>query len=158
MTALVDAPMSNLVHRAVADVEHCNFDDAKKVLSMAVDRAGGLDNLPPRALAAYAVAIVATDRKRRREALKLVKAAVVRDVVDPTLYRALARIHLMSSSKGRAVTAIEAGLRVDPEHRGLLELRAKLGVRSYPVLRFLQRSNPLNVFFGRIRSRLTRPL
>jgi hypothetical protein len=44
-----------------------------------------------------------------------------------------------------------AGLAVDNRHPGLLELRRRLGVRQPPVLRFLSRSHPLNVWLGRAR-------
>jgi len=53
-----------------------------------------------------------------------------------------------------AVTTVEHGLQLDPEHKGLLELKKEIGSRRRPVLAFLGRDNPLNVFLGRLRHSL----
>ena len=56
----------------------------------------------------------------------------------------------------QAYQAFLRGLRLQRDHKRLRrEIRA-LGIRRRPVLRFLGRANPINVFLGRLRSRQTR--
>ena len=49
---------------------------------------------------------------------------------------------------------VRAGLKIDRHNPQLLALIKELGVRSRPVLSFLDRSHPINRFLGRIRHAL----
>ena len=49
------------------------------------------------------------------------------------------------------VRTVLDGLKIDPHHPGLLVMRKELGIRSRPVLPFLDRGHALNQFLGRIR-------
>jgi hypothetical protein len=53
------------------------------------------------------------------------------------------------------VAAVERGLKLDPDHPGLLTLQKEIGTRRRPVLRFLDRDHPVNVFLGRMRHNMT---
>jgi hypothetical protein len=66
----------------------------------------------------------------------------------------LARLHVVASNRQAAVAALEAGLKLDPEHDGLLALAKEIGTRKPPVIRFLHREHPLNRFFGRMRHKM----
>ncbi len=69
----------------------------------------------------------------------------------------LARVYLATYQKERGVRAVLRGLDVAPDHEGLRELLLTLGVRRPPVLPFLRRGNPLNVYLGKLRHRLAPP-
>ena len=58
---------------------------------------------------------------------------------------------MLLNERRLAVNTIERGLKLDPDHKGLLELKQEIGARRKPVLGFLGRDNPLNVFLGRLR-------
>lgn len=74
-------------------------------------------------------------------------------------YYNLARTCLLSERyKSEAVGAVTDGLKIDPEHSGLLALHKELGPRRPPVLGFLSRGNILNRIFGALRHQLTKPM
>jgi hypothetical protein len=45
------------------------------------------------------------------------------------------------------------GLSIQSDHQGIIRALKDMGVRKRPVLPFLNRNNPLNVYLGRVRSR-----
>jgi hypothetical protein len=94
---------------------------------------------------------------RIREGLRLCEKAIELSFYDSDNYYNLARIHQLRGNRRAINKTIEAGLKVDPEHAGLLAMKRKLGERRSPVLPFLKRSHPMNVFLGRMRHRLFPP-
>ncbi|CAM2069437.1 hypothetical protein SCOR_28960 [Sulfidibacter corallicola] len=85
------------------------------------------------------------------EGLNLAQLGVEVGYFDADNYYNLARIYLMRDNRRQAVLAVEEGLKVESEHRGLLQLQARLGKRSKPIFPFLSRDHVLNMLFGRIR-------
>jgi tetratricopeptide (TPR) repeat protein len=68
----------------------------------------------------------------------------------PVFYLNLGRAHLKNKNKKAAVQAFEKGLKNDPENRDLLWEINKLGTRKKPPLSFLDRSNPVNQYIGKL--------
>jgi tetratricopeptide (TPR) repeat protein len=97
---------------------------------------------------------IALRQQRIQEGLKLCQHAVKLEFYQAESYLNLARTQLLARQRRAAVRTIEAGLRVDPEQRQLLELRRDIGMRRRPVLPFLQRDNPLNQLLGKLRHAL----
>jgi len=98
---------------------------------------------------------IAKYQRRVRDGLKLCEHAVKIQYYEPDNHLNLARVQLMTSDRKGAVASIARGLKLDPNHKGLKELRLDIGVRRRPVIPFLSRTNLLNQLFGRLRHKLT---
>jgi len=94
---------------------------------------------------------VARYQRRIRDGLKLCEHAVKIQYYEPENHMNLARVQLLMDDRRGAVTSIARGLKLDPNNRGLKDLRFDIGVRKRPILPFLSRTNPLNVLLGRLR-------
>jgi hypothetical protein len=99
----------------------------------------------------YGIALV--DR-RIRDGVKLAKHGVKIGYHEPDNHLNLARVCLLANDRRGAVKALRDGLKIDPQNAEMRKLRREIGVRSSPVIPFLDRSNPLNVLLGRIRHAL----
>ena len=97
---------------------------------------------------------LARTQGRIDEGLRLCHHAVKAEFYQPENYLNLARTHLLAKNRRAAVRALADGLKIDPNSTGLLTLKRELGVRRSPVLPFLSRTNPLNVFLGSLRHKL----
>ncbi len=93
-----------------------------------------------------------------RQAMHQCRLAVRLDRYRPDCWWNLGRVALARNRRGEAHRAFTEGLKIQPDHRGLLEDNKRLGVRSRPVLPMVSRQNPLNVLLGLLRSRLGRPV
>lgn len=94
-------------------------------------------------------------QRRSRDGIKLCEHAVKIQYYEPENHMNLARTLMLTGDRRAAVASIARGLKLDPNHKGLKELRVDIGVRRRPVLPFLSRTNPLNVFLGRLRHGIT---
>ena len=90
---------------------------------------------------------------RKREGLELARYGVSLAPRDPENRLNLARAYLVSHNRRMAVKQLEAGLEISPANAGLNAFRREIGHRRPPVLRFLRRSNPINVWLGKLRFR-----
>lgn len=77
---------------------------------------------------------------------------------EPELLLNQARVELWLGHRQRAVRALARGLELAPEDPGLLAAREAMGWRRRPVLPFLSRRNPLNVWLGKLRHRWSGPV
>ncbi len=91
------------------------------------------------------------------EGLRLCRRAVDLELYQPENYYYLAATHLLAGARRSAVDVIERGLQIDATHEGLRKLKADLGQRRKPVLRFLPRHHLLNRSLGRLRHWLFGP-
>ncbi len=96
-------------------------------------------------------------RGQVRNGIRLCKHAIKLEFYQPESYLNLARAALLAEqSRHEAAEAVLRGLKIDPEHPELLDLRRTLGVRRPPVLRLLGRRNPANRLLGWIRHQIGR--
>lgn len=103
----------------------------------------------------YGIALTQDDVVKGR---RLCRRAVKMEWFQPDNYFNLARTCLLREHyRQDAVDAVDEGLKVDPEHEGLLELSRKIGRRRPPVLGFLSRGNILNRLFGSLRHVFSKP-
>lgn len=129
------------------------YPQARELLSEYCDRQTKRDlSVPTGILASYALALGHT--KSLKEGLELCLKAVSSDKRNPHIYWSLAQLYMLSGSRKKAVEALEIGLRVTPDHRGLLKLRDEFGVRRPPPIRFLSRDSVVNVKLGKALHRL----
>jgi hypothetical protein len=94
---------------------------------------------------------IAHREQRVREGLQLCRHAVKIQFYEAENYLNLARTSLLARDRKGAIRATRDGLRMDPRNTHLRNLLKEMGTRKSPVLPFLDRSNPINVFLGKLR-------
>jgi hypothetical protein len=94
---------------------------------------------------------IARYQRKLREGLALCHHAIKVQFYEPENYLNLARIHVLRSSRGKAVDAIHKALKLSPRHPEDLKLIKQIGYRRRPVIPFLSRKNPINVWLGKMR-------
>ncbi len=97
---------------------------------------------------------IALCQQRVAEGLKLCQHSIKVEFYQVENYVNLARTCLLAQDRKGAVKAVRGGLKIDPHHPDLLGLYRDLGIRSLPVLPFLDRKHPVNQLLGRIRHAL----
>lgn len=88
---------------------------------------------------------------RKHEGLELCRHAVSKEPFRPENHLNHAEVLFMTGNRRAAIRAMKEGLSLDPDHRGLLDLRKRMGIRRRPPIPFLPRNNPLNVWLGKRR-------
>jgi tetratricopeptide (TPR) repeat protein len=68
----------------------------------------------------------------------------------PILYLNLGKAYLAANRKKDAYKSFKKGLEIDKKNEALFNELKGLGIRKKPPLPFLQRSNPLNRYLGRL--------
>ncbi|MGB8930283.1 MAG: tetratricopeptide repeat protein [Anaeromyxobacteraceae bacterium] len=121
----------------------------------AFERAHRRDPRDPRYMSWYGLTLVVVARNSNLGVV-LCDQALRGAGSSPELVLNQARVHLALNQRERTVRALQRGLELWPQHPGLQRARDALGWRRTPVLPFLPRDNPLNLWLGRFRSRLTR--
>ena len=91
---------------------------------------------------------------RLTEARDFCEAAARREFYNPEVFLNLGRVYLRCGDRSRAFSAFVRGIRLNPRHPGLIQGLRRLGIRQRPVVRFFDRSHPLNRLLGRIRGSL----
>ena len=87
---------------------------------------------------------------RLHEALKHCRRAAQMEAYRADVWLNLGQVALAASRRGEAHRAFQRGQSLDSTHTGIARELRRLGVRRPPVVRFLRRKNPINVFLGRI--------
>jgi tetratricopeptide (TPR) repeat protein len=85
-----------------------------------------------------------------RQGLALCRKAAEEEFYNPEIWRNLGWLEMEAGNRPEAHAAFLRGLRLAPGDAELKQLLTTLGMRRPPMLRFLRRSNPLNVFLGRL--------
>lgn len=94
---------------------------------------------------------VALVQKKYKPAVDLCKRAIGLEFYNGDHYANMARVYIAAGNRKKAIESVEAGLKILPDHEGLLAVRRELGIRSRPAVPFLDRSHPLNVTLGQSR-------
>ena len=94
---------------------------------------------------------VARFQGKLREGIKLCEHSLKIQYYEADNHWNLARCQALAGERQTAHQTIDHGLKLDPGHEGLLATKKELGVRRKPVLGFLSRDNPVNVWLGRMR-------
>ncbi len=97
---------------------------------------------------------IALRDRRIREGIKLCRHSIEVEFYQAENYLNLARTSILARDRKGAVKAIRAGLKIDRHNPHLLALYKELGIRSSPMLSFLDRKHPINQLLGRIRHAL----
>jgi len=142
----------NSYRRGLEAVHRRAFLEALAYFEAAVRlaRRQGSDAVPMKYLSYYGLCL-AVCSKRFDEARTICETAVRGEFYNPDLYWNLGRVHLRAGDRQRAFAAFVQGLRLNSRHAGLVGEIRRLGIRKRPMVRFFQRSHPLNRILGRLR-------
>lgn len=90
------------------------------------------------------------------EALSILIKSKSTDIVFffPLLYLNLGKVLLKANRRVSAMNAFQEGLKYDADNRELRSAMKALGTRKGPVISFLDRSNPINKYLGKLRHEL----
>jgi tetratricopeptide (TPR) repeat protein len=95
---------------------------------------------------------VAMVRRHYAEAVQYCNLSLKSQFMDPDHRTNLALVYLERSDRASAIENLHAGLRIQPNNPRIHEILNDIGTRRPPVLGFLSRNNPLNVWLGRRRT------
>jgi tetratricopeptide (TPR) repeat protein len=117
----------------------------------------GTDEAPPlsnpkaaNGLSYFGLSLALIQRKYKT-AVELCKRALDLEFYNGDHYANLTRIYMAAGNRKKAIETAQAGLKILPEHEGLLKVRRELGVRARPTVPFLDRAHPINVSLGQAR-------
>ena len=88
-----------------------------------------------------------------KEAVDVCMEARKEDPKNSEIYLNLGRIHLLAGNRKQAIQVFRLGLRQGRNNRIVAELDA-LGLRKSPPFPFLERSNPINKYVGKLLTKL----
>lgn len=95
---------------------------------------------------------VAVINRRYAEAAKYCNLSIKSQFMDPDHHTNLGLVHLERDDRGGAIEQFHAGLRIQPKNVRIHKILNSIGRRKAPVLSFLARDNPINVWLGRRRA------
>ena len=90
------------------------------------------------------------------EAVQYCEISLRVNPLDPEHRTNLALVYLERDELARAFECLNAGLRLDRKNRRLNSVLDRLGRRQQPVVPFLSRQNPINIWLGRRRAEIGR--
>lgn len=115
-----------------------------------IERKIGQERPQARYLSYYGLCL-GLEKNEIREGLRFCREAVTLEGYNPDLRLNLGRVLMRGGRRKEAFESFIRGLSLQPDHAGLRRSLRMLGVRRRPVLPFLARRHPLNVFLGRLR-------
>ncbi len=94
---------------------------------------------------------VALARGATKDALRACETAVHNEDYNADLLLNLGKVYAMAGRMTKSLDVFARGLKLDPGHRGLKAAVKRLDRRRSRSVGWLDRSHPVNTFFGRIR-------
>ena len=101
----------------------------------------------------YGLCVAMVNRKYS-QGVEYCKVSIKSNFLDPDHRYNLAMVYLERGDRKKAVETLNAGLRVQPGSTKINSVLDIIGRRRPPVIRFLGRSNPVNIWLGKVRARL----
>jgi tetratricopeptide (TPR) repeat protein len=92
---------------------------------------------------------LAKEKRDFKEAVSLCKEAIKKDPKNSIHFLNLGKIHILANQKKDALRILNMGLRYEDNREIIAELQ-RFGRRRPPVIPFLERSNPLNKYLGKL--------
>ena len=95
---------------------------------------------------------VAMVKRRYAEAVKYCNISLKSNFMDPDHHTNLALVYLERQDRENAIKNLHAGLRIQRHNKRIIRILDRIGRRSPPVISFLPRNNPLNIWLGKRRT------
>jgi len=147
------------VHRrikyAVRLTQDKKYAEALRLFEMYLPLLSSADEEEKRLLtnaSSYCGVCVAMETHRFKDALDYCQISLNTDLPDPEHHVNTALVYLQRHDRRSAVKHLHAGLEIQPRHSRTHVVLYEIGRRHRPVIPFLSRDNPLNVWLGRRRS------
>jgi predicted Zn-dependent protease len=105
----------------------------------------------PRYLSYYGLCL-ALERNETHEALRYCREAVTLESYNPDIRCNLGRVLLRVGRRREAHRCFLRGLNLERSHTQTIRALREMGRRRRPLVPFLLRTNPINIFLGRLRS------
>jgi tetratricopeptide (TPR) repeat protein len=146
----LSAEVAEYVRRGVECCRRGDWNEGLRCLGKVAENDEKPEGLPGLFYSYLGYGIALRD-KRVRDGLKLCRHSIEVEFYQAENYVNLARTYLLARDRKGAVKTVRAGLKIDRNNQALIAMYKDLGIRSRPVLSFLDRSHPINVFLGRLR-------
>ncbi len=150
-SGVISRPAEAAFQKGLAALKSSDPTTARVFFEAAIDlqvKSGGPE-IQPRYLSYYGLTLM-DDPSKRVTSIKLCRKAVREEFFNPDLFLNLSRVCLHHGLRDEAYQAAMRGLALDPRHQALRRHLTELGRRRRPPLRFLSRSNFLNIAIGRL--------
>jgi tetratricopeptide (TPR) repeat protein len=140
----------DILEQVVDAAENGSFQLASTFLS----QAGQYVNSPLlQSYRAYCTAGLTQDRRQQREAVIACQESIQRDPANSVHYLLQGRVLLLMGDRKNAVRVFKAGLKIAPNPKIIAEVK-RIGIRKSEVFEKLDRNHPLNIYLGKLFSRL----
>lgn len=143
----MDEEIFDLVDRGIKECESGNTLRALMYLQEASHK----ERTP--LLNSYLAYCLACERKSYSEAIKLGIEAVNEEPDNLVLYLNLAKVYILADQRQNALKILRQATKRGRDER-IMQLIKDMGIRKPPVLPFLERGHPLNIFLGKLRHKL----
>lgn len=140
---------AQLIQRAGRFLEEGDVEAAEASLRR------GLERVPEhQECVAYMAVCLAAGKRKYVTAEKLVTNIINKNPYDPTAWYALGRVNLLGGRREQAFKNFEKAKRVSRGDRKIEVIVDDMDPRREPVMSFLPRNHIVNIWFGRLRSKL----
>lgn len=151
--------MREKVQEAISWTRGGRFDDAIEIFEECLPKLYSDGELSDKRFAAAAFSYyglcVAMVRRKYAEAIRYCNISVKSNFLEPEHRLNIALVYLERDDRKNAVHHLEAGLRLQPSHPRIQRIFAEIGRRKPVAFSFLSRRNPINVWLGRLRDRMS---
>lgn len=141
------------VKEAIRLTRHEEFDEALPLFESHLPSLSG-GTIADKRLAANAFSYyglcVAMVRRKYSQAVDYCNVSLKANFLDPDHRYNLAMVFLERGERKKAVETLNAGLRLQPDHTQINTIFDRIGRRRRPVVPFLARGNPVNIWLGKL--------
>jgi tetratricopeptide (TPR) repeat protein len=114
-----------------------------------IEKRCGIARPQARYLSFYGLCL-AIEKKQLNEGIRFCQEALNHEFFNPDLCCNLGRLLYRAGRRRDAYDVLLKGYTLQPNHQGIFEELARMGVRRRPVVGFLSRNNPINVVLGKL--------
>jgi tetratricopeptide (TPR) repeat protein len=143
---MVSDEFSELVSQGI---EECDSGNTLMAL-MHLEEASRKERTP--LLNSYLAYCLAKERKSYRDAITLGTEALKEQPGNLVFYRNLAKVYILAGQRNNSIKVLRQATKRGRDEQ-IMRLIKALGIRKEPVLPFLPRGNPINVFLGKLRDK-----
>jgi tetratricopeptide (TPR) repeat protein len=151
-TAPANADAQQRVSHAVELTREEKYEEAIEIFEAQLPSltAGTLtDKRAAAAAMSYYGLCIAMVRRKYGDAIQACQISVNSHMFEPDHRYNLAMVFLERGDRRSAVETLNAGLRLRPNHTQIQRIFREIGRRQPPVITFLSRNHPLNVWLGK---------
>jgi tetratricopeptide (TPR) repeat protein len=149
-----NAAVRERVRQAIDMTREDRYEDALEIFETQLPTLTEGDIQDRRIAAAafsYYGVCVAMVKRRYADAVNYCNVSLKANFMDAEHRANLATVYLERNDREKAIETLNEGLRMQPGNRQIQKIFREIGRRRPPVIPFLPRDNPINVWLGRRR-------